>query len=159
MNLQGAFDHASDLNDQPVIERRGRVLKQRGSQGGKITEVAVEGGVAEGRGSKHESQDQDHQRIDALVLGKMKFPSLGFHYITGFYHKVLDTCRFLSLWARSICCSFYQAAEKDIWELLCHHGQNKKLPLTDLAAAKCHNLMENFFIHSFISFNAFILAS
>lgn len=28
-DLRGAFDHATDRNDQLVIERRGRVLKQR----------------------------------------------------------------------------------------------------------------------------------
>lgn len=33
LNLRGAFDHATDLNDHLVIERRSRVLKQRRSRG------------------------------------------------------------------------------------------------------------------------------
>lgn len=75
------FDHASDLNDHPVIERRGGVLKQRHSQGGKITWVAVEGDGVEARGSKDESEIMIISG-DALVLGKIIFPSLGFHYIS-----------------------------------------------------------------------------
>lgn len=39
VDLWGAFDHATDLNDRQVIERGNRVLKRDG--GGMITQVAV----------------------------------------------------------------------------------------------------------------------
>lgn len=74
MNLRGAFDHATDVNDQPVIERRGRVLKPRRFQGGKIAWVAVEGDGEE-EGSKDESEI-------IIISAVMYFPSLGFDCVT-----------------------------------------------------------------------------
>lgn len=60
VNLRGAFDHATDLNDQLVIERRSRVLKQRrsrglGGWGGSPGWPSRDGGRREG-GSEDESE-------------------------------------------------------------------------------------------------------
>lgn len=53
LNLRGAFDHATDLNDHLVIERRSRVFKTETLSGGgggqKITWVAVGRWGEEGR--------------------------------------------------------------------------------------------------------------
>lgn len=49
VNLWGVFDHARDLNDHQVIERRNSNLKER--QGQKmITQLVVEGGENGERG-------------------------------------------------------------------------------------------------------------
>lgn len=79
LNLRGAFDHATDLNDHLVIERRSRVFKTE---------------TLSGDGEKREGGSKDESEIiivsgDALMHGKMSFPGLGCNCITRLYNKVL----------------------------------------------------------------------